>query len=122
AVEAGARHAAVLQRSEAPGGPVPQLGQWAELDRVRRAGLGAGRFLAHLEPVVAQGALPDPPVVRALVDHPEGAGRHAVAAADADRRVGEEADPGLRRRAHRCAPRSRRPATTSQVAALTSWM
>src|SRR5205807_9453344 len=47
-------------------------------------GLRAGRLLVVLEPVVAQGALPHPAVVLALVEHPERASRDAVSAAITD--------------------------------------
>src|SRR5262249_12387189 len=65
-------------------GPFPQFVQRAELDRLGRAGLGAGRGQAVADPVVAQRAL-----VRAAVgfpppDHAERAGGDAVAAAVAD--------------------------------------
>src|SRR3954451_21998279 len=65
-------------------GALAQLVESAELDRVRRAGLRAGRLLARAEAVVAERALPDAAVVLALVEHPERARRHAVAAAVAD--------------------------------------
>ena len=61
-----------------------QLVERAELDRVRRARLGAGRLEAAAQPVVAHRALPGPAVVLAAVDHAERAGRHAVGAAVAD--------------------------------------
>ena len=54
---------------------------WIEL--VGQAWAQAGS-LSSLQPVVAERALPHPAVVLALVDHPERAGRDAVAAAVAD--------------------------------------
>ena len=78
-------------------GPLPQLVDVAELDRLGGAGLGAGRRLVVEQPVVAEGALlgdarvldrrnvlvlallPDP-----AVDDAEGAAGHAVAAPVAD--------------------------------------
>ena len=65
-------------------GALAQLVERPELDRLGGAGLGAGRLLALLEAVVAQGALEDPAIVLALVDDAVGAGGDAVAAAVAD--------------------------------------
>src|SRR5262249_20322509 len=55
-----------------------------ELDRLRRARLRAGRLHAVLQPVVTEGALLGDVVDRVDLDHPERAGRDAVAAAVAD--------------------------------------
>ena len=74
----------LLQLGQPVLGALAQLGQLAELDRVRRAGLRAGGLLVVLEAVVAERALPHPAVVLALVEHPERARRDAVAAAVAD--------------------------------------
>ena len=52
-------------------------------------GLGAGRLHVVLQAVVAQGALPDPAVALALIEHAEGASGDAVAAAVADVRLDE---------------------------------
>src|SRR5207248_11799780 len=79
--------------------PLAELFQRPELDRVRRASLRAGRLVAALQPVVAERALPDAPVLLLaeqrqqqllllppgrgqvpLVEHAERTGRHAVAA------------------------------------------
>src|SRR6185437_13191805 len=65
-------------------GPLAQLVKRAELDRVRRARLGAGRLKAVADPVVAQRALPGAAVLLALVDDPVRAGGDAVAASVAD--------------------------------------
>src|SRR5205814_8482661 len=98
-VELRAVPALALQLLEPCVGALGQLLGRAELDRVRRAGLRAGRLVAALEPVVAERALPDAPVLvaaeqrrrrigrrrdLALVQDAERAGRHAVAAAVAD--------------------------------------
>ena len=77
-------------------GALAQLLQLAELDRVGRARLGAGRLLPDAEPVVAERALEDAPVVLALVEDAVGARRDAVAAAVADVR------PARRRCRTRC--------------------
>src|SRR3954454_15470663 len=65
-------------------GPLAQLVQRAELDRVGRARLGARRLRPDPEPVVAERALPGAAVVLPLVDDAVGAGGDAVAAAVAD--------------------------------------
>ena len=65
-------------------GPLPQLVQRAELDRLGRAGLGAGRAQPVADPVVAQRALVRAAVGLAPRDDAERAGRDAVAAAVAD--------------------------------------
>src|SRR5919204_325446 len=64
--------------------PLAKLLHLPELDRVRRAGLGAGRLEAVSEAVVAEGALPHPAIALALLEHAEGTRGHAVAAAVAD--------------------------------------
>src|SRR5439155_19129792 len=79
--------------------PLPQLVQGPELDRVRRTGLRASRLVPALEPVVAERALPDAPVLllrddwkrgwvsprqMPFVEDAERTRGHAVAAAVAD--------------------------------------
>src|SRR6185437_591098 len=56
----------------------------AELDRVRRAGLRAGRLQPVVQPVVTHRALPRPAVALAPLDHAVRARRNAVAATVAD--------------------------------------
>ena len=56
----------------------------AELDRVGGARLRARRLHVVEEPVVAEGALPDPAIVLALVQDAERTGDDAVAASVAD--------------------------------------
>ena len=56
----------------------------AELDRVGRTGFGAGGLQPTLQAVVAEGALHRRARDRVDLDHAEGAGRDAVAAAVAD--------------------------------------
>src|SRR5213595_3056817 len=60
-----------LELSDAFLGAGPQLGNRPELDRVGGTGLGARRLEAHLEPVVAQGALLGRARHRVDVDHAE---------------------------------------------------
>src|SRR5205823_10726476 len=101
AVQLRAVPALGLELREPCVGALPQLLERAELDRLRRAGLRAGRLVPALQPVVAERALPDPAVLLAaeerrqirlvararrpvggdvpLVEHAERAGRHAVA-------------------------------------------
>ena len=67
--------------------PFPQLVDRAELDRLRGAGLGAGRRQAVVLTVVAERAFVGVAVVGRSVDHAEGAGGDAVAAAVADIRL-----------------------------------
>jgi formate dehydrogenase iron-sulfur subunit len=75
------RLAALVQRGDPRRRAFAQLVELAELDRLGGARLGAGRRLALLESVVAQGALPGPAVALAQVDHAVGTRRHAVPAA-----------------------------------------
>jgi hypothetical protein len=104
AVEPGAVPLLSLELLESLLRALAQLVEGAELDRVGRTGLRAGRFVAALEPVVAEGAFPDPAVLLlaeleaedldrrisgvarqvAPVQDAEGARRNAVAAAVAD--------------------------------------
>src|SRR3982074_3291325 len=70
-------------------GTLLQLLDIAELDRCRRAGLGAGRRHVVFEAVVAERALVGRPrlelaVLWGAVDDSEGTGRHAETAAVAD--------------------------------------
>src|SRR5690606_16723776 len=81
---------------------LPQLLQRAELDGLGGAGLGAGRFHAGAEPVVAQGALPGASVLGPPLDDPVRAGGHAVAAAVADVLLHDDgAELGTEQRARR---------------------
>src|SRR5205823_2427195 len=96
AVQLRAVPALGLELREPCVGALPQLLERAELDRLRRAGLRAGRLVPALQPVVAERALPDPVVLLgegrqvrsrrqvAPVENAERAGRDAVAAAVAD--------------------------------------
>src|SRR5262245_35976057 len=59
----------------------------AEADRLRGTRLRAGRHQVELQPVVAECALEGTSVAFAAVDHPEGAGGDAVAAAVAHVRL-----------------------------------
>ncbi len=79
-----ARHPHALQPRR---GTLAQLVERAELDRLGRACLRARRLLASLEAVVAERALPHPPVPAALVEHAERARDDAVAAAVAHVRL-----------------------------------
>src|SRR5204862_5441709 len=63
AVELRAVPALPLELGQPRVGALPQLVERPELDRVRRTGLRAGGLVAALEPVVAEGALPDAPVL-----------------------------------------------------------
>ena len=90
AVQVGACDPALVQRRDPPRRDLAQLVVGAELDRVGRAGLRAGRLQAVLEPVVAERALGGAAVVVVAVDDAERARRDAVAAAVAD--VGLEHD------------------------------
>src|SRR5581483_5331719 len=67
--------------------PLPELADRAELDRIGRAGLGAGRLQPRLQPVVAEGALLRRVRGGVDVDHPEGTRGDAHAAAVADVRL-----------------------------------
>src|SRR2546423_2128 len=91
-----------LELLQPPVRALAELVDLAELDRVRRARLRAGRLVTALEPVVAERALPDPAVLLlaqerererrvagrpwqvAVVEHAERARGDAVAAAVAD--------------------------------------
>src|SRR5207302_2033269 len=99
AVELRPVPAFALQLRQPRVGALSQLLERSELDRLRRAGLRTRRLVAPLEAVVAERALPDPPVLLApqnggrrvgrgldvaLVEHAERTGRHAVAAAVAN--------------------------------------
>src|SRR5438067_922856 len=63
AVEPGAVPVLRLELLEPLLGALAELVERPELDRVGRASLGAGRFVAPLEPVVAESALPDAAVL-----------------------------------------------------------
>src|SRR6266540_1106358 len=90
AVTSVARYPLRVQVVQALTGSRPQLVDRAELDRLGRAGLGAGRFHPALEPVVAQRALLRDTFVGVHLDHAVRAGRDAVAAAVADVRLDED--------------------------------
>ena len=125
-------------------GALAQLVELAELDRVGRARLRARRLVAALQPVVAERALPDAPVLLlaeerqrerrvvgrarqvALVDDAERARRHAVAAAVADvllhddrAELGaeERRRSGRRRGSPRACSACRRPTPSASAAA-----
>src|SRR5208337_2808136 len=83
-VQIGLAGALAVQLPDAVQGALLELGDWPELDRPRRAGLGARRHQAVLEPVVAERAFLGDVLFGADVDHAERAGRDAVAAAVAD--------------------------------------
>ena len=83
------RHAHAARRP-APARAVCSSLDLAELDALRRTGLGAGGRQAVLLPVVAERTLPGAPVGVVQLDHAEGAGDLAVAAAVAD--VGLDVD------------------------------
>ena len=72
AVQVRALEPAPVQLGDAPRGDVDELVVRAELDRVRRAGFGAGRLEPVLEPVVAERALAGAPVDLVAVDDPKG--------------------------------------------------
>ena len=76
-----------MQLGDPARGDLHQLLVGAELDRVGRAGLRAGRLQPVLEAVVAERALAGAPVLGVAVDHAERTRRHAVAAAVADVRL-----------------------------------
>ncbi len=88
-VESRFRLAASLQLAQPAPGPLAQLLNVAELDRCRRAGLGARRCHVVLQAVVAERALVGRAGLEVAidgrpVDHAERTGGHAVAAAVAD--------------------------------------
>src|ERR1700731_140423 len=88
-VQARRRFAARLQLTEALPGAHLELLDIAELDRRRRTRLGAGGGHVIFQPVVAERALVSRPYLEGAllghsVDHAEGAGGHAEAAAVAD--------------------------------------
>src|SRR4029077_7916653 len=89
AIELRLRLSAGLQFSEAMTGTLLQLLNVTELDRCRRAGLGAGRGHVVFDAVVAKRALVRRPRLElsmfgGAVDDPEGAGRYAETTAIAD--------------------------------------
>src|SRR5688500_15727159 len=70
--------------------PLAELADGAKLNRLRRAGLGAGRLQPALHPVVAQRALLRGPRHRIDVNHAEGTRRNAGAAAIAGVRLNHD--------------------------------
>src|SRR5215467_7376089 len=87
AVEARIRHPLPAQLVQSRTGDVLHRAQIAELDRLRRARLGAGRHQVGLQPVVAERALPGQAARLVEADDVIRAGRDAVAAAVADARL-----------------------------------
>ena len=85
-------HAALVQLLDPLARALAQLLDRAELDRLRRAGLGAGGDQAVALPVVAEGAFVGVAVEVAARDDAERTGRDAVGAAVAD--VGLDVDVG----------------------------
>src|SRR3546814_32075 len=83
-VEIGVGDAAPVQRGHSVTGALLELIDLAELDRLGRAYLGAGRLHAALQPVVAERALMRLAVELIHGHDAEGAGRYAIAAAVAD--------------------------------------
>src|SRR6266404_1439586 len=80
AVELGVLEAQALERLHALGRLLHQVVAEAELDRLGRAGLGAGGPQAVVDAVVTEGALLRGARLLVEGDHAEGARRHAVAA------------------------------------------
>src|SRR3954462_3751437 len=84
AIDIGAGHATTMQVCFAPPGTFLELANLTELDGVRWASLGTGRFQATLEPIVAKRALVRLAVQQADIDDTERTNRNAVSAAVAD--------------------------------------
>src|SRR5690606_19325293 len=84
AIEIGVAYPPCAQLLDPVPGPAVQLLQSAELDGLCRAGFGAGRLQPALKSVVAERALLRRALVLVDIDHAEGAGGHAIAAAVAD--------------------------------------
>src|SRR5262249_33969738 len=87
AVEGGPPLAQFMQLLHAAFGALVQFPDGAELDGISRAGFGAGRLHAALQPVVAQRALLRRIRYWVNVNDPERAGCDAIAAAIADIRL-----------------------------------
>ena len=79
-VQLGVPLPGLLEAIQPPLGPLAQVGQIAELDRIGGARVRAGGLHIVLEAVVAERALPGAAVVLAPLDHAERTRRHAVAA------------------------------------------
>ena len=79
AVQVRALDPARMQLGHPARGDLHQLLVGAELDRVGRAGLRAGRLQSVLQAVITERALPCPPVDGVAVDHAERTRGHAVA-------------------------------------------
>src|SRR5205085_10145065 len=82
--DVAARRTALAQIGHPAASALHQLLDRAELDRVGRTRLGAGRLQPILKPVVAQRTLVGLAISRADLDDTVRAGRHAVAAAVAN--------------------------------------
>src|SRR5437899_6283282 len=90
AVQPRALLALGLELHEALVRPLAQFGDRPELDRIRWTRLGAGRLEPDLHPVVAQRAFLRRSLARVHVDHAEGAGGDAGAAAVAHVRLDDD--------------------------------
>src|SRR5262249_22402499 len=102
AVETRLRHPLPAQPVQARTGDLPHRAQIAELDRLGRARLCAGRRQVRLQPVVAERALSRQAARLVEADDVVRAGRDAVAAAVADARLDIDGvelrpDDGVRR-------------------------